>query len=146
MNRRDLLILLGGAVAPWPTAADGQSKVFRVGVLGDPTPELWQVFIEALRLRGWIEGQGLVFDIRSSEGHPDRDQLASELVSRRPDLIVAVSYQNVKVVQQSTKTVPIVFVSVPNPVRLGLVASLARPGGNITGISGQAEDIIGKGL
>ena len=146
MNRRDLLILLGGAVAPWPMAAGGQSKVFRVGVLGDPTPELWQVFTEALRARGWIEGQGLVFDIRSSEGHPERYQLASDLVAHRPDLVVAVTYQNAKVVQQSTKTVPIVFLNVPNPVGLGLVASLARPGGNVTGISGQAEDIIGKGL
>src|SRR5690348_13312224 len=106
MNRRDLLILLGGAVAALrPMAAGGQSKVFRVGVLGDSTPELWQVFTDALRARGWVEGQGLVFDIRSSEGQPERYQLASDLVAHRPDLVVAVTYQNAKALQQSTKTV-----------------------------------------
>ena len=147
MKRRYLLILLGGAVALRPIAAAGQSKVFRLGVLGDPSPELWQVFAEALRARGWVEGQSVVFDIRSAEGHPERyPQLASELIAHRPDLVVAVAYQAAKAVQQRTNTIPIVFLNVPNPVGLGLVVSLARPGGNITGISGQAEDIIGKGL
>lgn len=147
MNRRDLLILLGGAVTLRPMAAGGQSKVFRVGVLGDPPPELWQVFTEALRAHGRIEGQGVVFDILASDDHPERyPQLAGELVARRPDLVIAVAYQAAKAVQETTKTVPIVFINVPNPVGLGLVASLARPGGNVTGISGQAEDIIGKGL
>jgi putative ABC transport system substrate-binding protein len=147
MKRRDLLILLGGAVAVCPMAAAAQSKVFHLGVLGDPSPELWQVFTEALRARGWIEGQNVVFDIRSSEGHSERyPQLARELVAHRPDLVVAVTYQAAKAVQQSTKAIPLVFMNVPNPVGLGLVASLARPGGNVTGISGQAEDTIGKGL
>jgi putative ABC transport system substrate-binding protein len=147
MKRRDLLILLGGAVALRPMAATGQSKVLHVGVLGDPSPELWQVFTEALRARGWIEGQSLVFDIRSSDDQPERyPQLASELVARRPNLVIAVSYRAAKAVHETTKTIPIVFIQVPNPVGLGLVASLAQPGGNVTGISGQAEDIIGKGL
>jgi putative ABC transport system substrate-binding protein len=136
---------------PLPCMAEATSA--RVAFLdvappADPTAErAWQAFADGLRALGWIEGKNITFIRRYSEGRADRAAaLAAELIAEKPDLIVTVTYPNAKAAQQITKTIPIVFIGLPNPVGFGFVASLARPGGNITGTSGQAEDIIGKGL
>lgn len=139
------------ASLPLPCLAESPSA--RVTYLGDSPPpnalteSTWRAFAEGLQALGWAEGQNVTFTRRWSEGREERAAaLAAELTAGQPDLIVAVGYQNAKAVQQSTKSIPIVFISVPNPVGLGLVASLARPGGNVTGTSSQAEDFLGKGL
>jgi putative ABC transport system substrate-binding protein len=149
--RMGILTCLLVASLPLPCLAEAASV--RVAFLGvappaDPTAEqAWQAFAGSLQSLGWTEGKNITLIRRYSEGRPDRaTALAAELIAEQPDVIVAATYQNAKAVQQGTKTIPIVFMNVPNPVGLGLVASLARPGGNITGTSGQAEDIISKGL
>jgi ABC-type uncharacterized transport system substrate-binding protein len=152
VRRRKFLRLIGGATALWPIAAAGQSRVSHVGVLQPPGPELWQVFTEALRTRGWIEGQNIAFDIRSPEGHPERyPALAAELVALRPDLIVAAGSQAIAPLHTLTNTIPIVFRRVNNPIAAGYVASLAHPGGNLTGltdgvITGGINTLAGKFL
>jgi putative ABC transport system substrate-binding protein len=150
MRRREFIGIAGGA-AMWPIAAEAAPA--RVAVLGvappaDPTAErAWQVFADSLQALGWTEGKNITFIRRYSEGRAERAApLAAELVAEKPDLIVTVTYPNTQAVQQTTKTIPIVFIQVPDPIGGGFVASLARPGGNITGTSGQAEDVIGKGL
>lgn len=151
MRRRELIFLLGGAAITWPLAAAAAPA--RVAVLGvaptaDPTDErAWQAFADSLQALGWTDGKNITFIRRNSEGGAERAApLAAELVAEKPDLIVTVTYPNTQAVQQTTKTIPIVFIQVPDPIGGGFVASLARPGGNITGTSGQAEDVIGKGL
>jgi putative tryptophan/tyrosine transport system substrate-binding protein len=152
MRRREFLALIGGATTLWPMAAAAQSRVSHVGVLQPPGQELWQVFIEALRARGWIEGENLAFEIRSIEGHPERyPALAAEMVALRPDVIVAPGSQATAPLHVLTDTIPIVFTAVNDPVAQGFVASLARPGGNITGltfgvISGETNSFAGKFL
>jgi len=150
MRRREFIGIAGGA-AMWPLAAEAAPA--RVAVLGvappaDPTAErAWQAFADSLQALGWTEGKNITFIRRYSEGRAERAApLAAELVAEKPDLIVTVTYPNTQAAQQTTKTIPIVFIQVPDPIGGGFVASLARPGGNITGTSGQAEDVIGKGL
>jgi putative tryptophan/tyrosine transport system substrate-binding protein len=146
-----ILTCLLMASLPLPCMAEAASA--RVAFLGvappaDPTRErAWQAFAGGLQALGWTEGKNITFIRRYSEGRADRaTALAAELIAGQPDVIVVVTYPNAKAVQQGTKTIPMVFMNLADPVGLGLVASLARPGGNITGTSGQAEDIIGKGL
>jgi ABC-type uncharacterized transport system substrate-binding protein len=104
-------------------------------------------FTDALREHGWIEGENLTVTYRASEGVNERyAELAAELVTGRPDVIVAEGRPAVRAIEQRTKIIPILMWAVPNPVGLGLVASLARPGGNITGVSPNTEDVIGKGM
>jgi putative tryptophan/tyrosine transport system substrate-binding protein len=153
VRRREVLTLIGGAAASWPIVAAGQSRVSHVGVLGQPGPKLWQVFAEALRARGWIEGQNIAFDIRSPDGHPERfPALAAELVALPLDVIVAgAGSQATKPLHALTQSIPIVFRGVADPIAAGFVASLARPGGNITGItfsviSAQTDTMSGKFL
>lgn len=115
------------------------SDVMQARVLG------W--FTDGLRERGWVEGQNLTVTYRASEGVNDRyADLAAELIAERPDVIVAEGPPSVKAIEQRTKTIPIVMWGVPDPVGLGLVASLAHPGGNITGLSTGSEDVLGKGI
>src|ERR1051325_2916343 len=151
MRRRELVFLLGGAAITWPLAAEAAPA--RVAVLGvaptaDPTAErAWQAFADNLQALGWTEGKNITFIRRYTEGGAARAALlAAELVAEKPDLIVTVTHPNTQAMQQTTKAIPIVFIQVPDPIGGGFVASLARPGGNITGTSGQAEDFIGKGL
>jgi len=141
LERREFLTLIGGGAALWPTAAAAQSRASHVGVLGPPGQEQWRVFTEALRARGWIEGQNLAFDIRSPEGRPERyPALAAELVALRPDLIVAAGSQATHPLRTLAASIPIVFVFVNDPVAQRFVTSLARPGGNITGLT---DSVIG---
>ncbi len=150
-----------------PVLSDGQqpAKVYRIGFLnvstsgyetdphqcpiqGQGTPN-WQAFVEGLRARGYTPGQNLVIECRYTEGKEERaPAVATELVSLKPDLIVVNTLgANVRAAKQATSTIPIVIVNVPDPVGRGLVASLAHPGGNVTGLSWTAGlELLGKQL
>src|SRR5262245_44049623 len=146
MNRRAFVTGLGALLAA-PRAAEAQQagKVWRIGYLGTTPPigatlPNWDAFVQELRRRGYIEDQNLVFERRYSEGKPERfADFASEFVRLNVDLIVASVTPAAKAAKQATSVIPIVAVAVGDPVGSGLVASLARPGGNVTGLSFQAE-------
>jgi putative ABC transport system substrate-binding protein len=139
-----------------PLAADAQppTKVYRMGILGNAPPtnpavaRLYDAFAEGLRERGYIEGENLVIERRWAEGRIERfPSLATELVSLKVDLILAVSTPGARAAKQTTSVIPIVMVYVSDPVEAGLVASLARPGGNVTGLAFVAgREIVGKYL
>src|SRR5229473_6276869 len=137
-----------------PLAAEAQQpgKVYRVGILtnkaSDPAEaRLWQAFRSSLRERGWIEGQNILIEFRAAEGNTARlPELAADLVRLKVDLIVARSSIWVQAAKEATTSIPIVFVVHADPVGLGHVASLARPGGNITGLSDVGEDTEAKRL
>jgi putative tryptophan/tyrosine transport system substrate-binding protein len=154
MRRRDFIAGVGGAAA-WPLAARAQqpNRMRRVGVLLSGTENdlvvqaLWAASREALGKLGWIEGRNVRFDVRFIATDPDRMRAhAEELVRLAPDVILAVSLSATKAVQQQTRTIPIVFVNVGDPVAGGLVKSFARPQGNTTGITGLYPSITGKWL
>ena len=140
MKRRDLLIL-GGALVAWPPAARAQLKAIPViGYLGNtpgPAARLTAAFHQGLSETGYVEGQNVAIEYRWAEGHYDRlPALAAELVGRKVDVIVAAGGPpSALAAKSATSTVPIVFTGVSDPVGAGLVASLARPGGNLTGFS-----------
>jgi putative tryptophan/tyrosine transport system substrate-binding protein len=137
-----------------PAAAQPAAKVFRVGILSNVPPDdpqgrlLWGEFMRGMRERGYEEGRNITIEHRSSEGRYERlPELAAELVRARVDVIVVPAPQNALAAQQATRTIPIVMASSTDPVRDGLVASLARPGGNVTGLTGLVTpDIGGKRL
>jgi ABC-type uncharacterized transport system substrate-binding protein len=148
IGRREFITLLGGAAAAWPLAARGQqSKMARIGALyiGTADAESFKKELrEGLRDLGYVEGQNIAFEFRSAEGRLDRlPELAIELVTLKVDVIVALYTPCALAVQRATREIPIVVLA-GDPVRLGLVASLARPGGNITGISLMAVELVGK--
>ena len=152
-RRRFLLTSLAGALAA-PLAAEAQQagKVPRVGYLSPGTPNsnphLLEAFRQGLRDLGWLEGQNIMIEYRYAEGRDDRlPALAAELVSQNPEAIVAVPTVSAVTVSKVTKTIPIVIVGGGDPVSLGLVASLGRPGGNVTGLSYDVDlETLGKGL
>jgi putative ABC transport system substrate-binding protein len=133
--------------------AQQPGKVYRIGWLGNSppvTPEalaIWDAFrLELLRC-GWSEGRDVVFERRFAEGAADRfPRLARELIEQKVDVIVATSGNAAFAAKKATDTIPIVFASVPRPVEQGLVASLARPGGNLTGLATQSFELEGKRL
>jgi putative ABC transport system substrate-binding protein len=130
----------GSFLVPFHASAQPAAKAYRIGVLTMAPADLrapdWMAFNDELRKRGYVEGQNLVVERRNAAGQPDRlPALARELVALGPDLIVAVSPQPNRAVKDATSTIPIVMIAVADPVRVGLVASLARPGGNMTGVS-----------
>ena len=144
MKGRVLRILLALAIGillvPFDAPAQTPAKVYRIGVLDMTPPDLnspnQMAFYEELRQRGYVEGQNLVVERRNAAGQVDRlPALARELVALRPDLIVASGPQPNRAVKDATSTIPIVMIAVADPVRAGLVASLARPGGNLTGVA-----------
>ena len=149
MRRRDLLALLGGAAAFWPFAgAAQQPKMPTIGVLTVGAPGLqqsWRVVQEDLRALGYIEGQNIRFEFRSDEGQASRlPGLAAELVRLKVDLIVAWFTPAALAAKQATTEIPVVMARVGNPVETGLVESLARPGGNVTGFAGVGAELAGK--
>jgi putative ABC transport system substrate-binding protein len=152
MCRRDFMTLAVGASAvAWPLAADAQqaSKIARIGYLasnlGNQGPV--EAFRQGLRDLGYIEGRNVVIEYRDAQGKLEPLQaLAAELVALKVDVIVASSTAAALAAKQVTTVVPIVFGTVPDPVATGLVASLARPGGNVTGLSNLNADLVGKGL
>ena len=135
-----------------PVAAQPAAKVFRIGLLGTvplTNPEasrIWSGFFEGLRQLGYVEGQNIVIEGRYSEGQAERlPALADELVRLKVDVIVAAAH-TASAARAVTSTIPIVMPNHGDPVESGLVASLSRPGGNVTGLSSQAPDLIGKQL
>jgi putative tryptophan/tyrosine transport system substrate-binding protein len=148
MRRRDFITLLGGAAVVWPFEARAQqSKVARVGALyiGLADAESFKKELrEGLSEAGYMDGQNIAFEFRSAEGRLDRlPELASELVRLKVDVIVALYVPCALAAKQATREIPIVIVAA-DPVETGIVASLARPGGNITGVSLMSAVFIGK--
>jgi putative ABC transport system substrate-binding protein len=151
MRRRNFITLLGGAVA-WPvvTGAQQTGKVYRVGFLWD-NPAVWPHALEAfhrgLRDLGWTEGQNIAVEYRWAEGRFDRlPALAEELVGLKVDVIVAPTSIYAGAAKRATSTIPIVFASHADPIGSGHVANLARPGGNITGLTVMLSETTAKSL
>jgi putative tryptophan/tyrosine transport system substrate-binding protein len=151
VNRHDFLTLLAGA-AMWPLAAGAQQqgKLPTIGFLGTSTPSGWSHYVTAftqrLRERGWIEDRTVVIEYRWAEGRNERyAEIATEFVRLKADVIVT-SGGAVAAVKQVTSIIPIVFAVANDPLGTGLVASLARPGGNVTGLSNQASELGAKRL
>jgi putative tryptophan/tyrosine transport system substrate-binding protein len=152
MRRRDFIKLLGSATAALPLRARAQSeRVRRIGVLAptadsDPEMKAWvSGFTQGLADLGWIDGRNLRMDVRG--GTVDRVRMfAKEIVDLRPDVILSISTPATAAVQRETQTIPIVFAAVGNPVGDGFVASLSRPGGNMTGFMIQEPAIAGRWL
>jgi putative tryptophan/tyrosine transport system substrate-binding protein len=152
LKRRQFITLLGGAVA-WPLAARAQQmgKVPRIGYLGSSSPSLEPHFVEAFRQKlrelGHIEGENIAIEYRWAEGQDGRlPELAAELVRLQPNVIVTTGTPGALAAMQATKTIPIVMASSGDPVGAGLVASLARPGGHVTGFTIVGPQIEGKRL
>jgi putative tryptophan/tyrosine transport system substrate-binding protein len=146
-TRRHLIKLLGGAAAAWPVAAYAQqpARVPRIGIIDDAP--MWHSFRQTLREFGYVEGQSINYEYRYSEGVPDRLAAAvGELVRRPVDLIAAYGTPPIEAAKAATTTIPILMIGVGDPVRVGLVASLARPGGNITGNTVLSPDLTAKRL
>jgi putative ABC transport system substrate-binding protein len=150
VKRREFITLLGGAAVAWPLAARAQqSKVPRLGALyiGTADAESFKKELrEGLRELGYVEGQNIAFEFRSAEGKLDRlPELAAELVRLKVDVIVALYVPPSLAAKQATREIPIVVI-VGDPVETGIVPSLARPGGNITGVSLMASALHGKSV
>jgi putative ABC transport system substrate-binding protein len=154
MNRRAVMTLLGGAAA-WPLAARAQpgDRVRRIGVLfsgdeNDPVYKTWvSAFIQALAGLGWNDGRNVRMDVRWGGGDTNRIQaLAQELVGLHPDIVVTNGTPPTVAVQRETRTIPIIFMNVVDPVASGLVARLDRPSGNITGFANLEATLGGKWL
>jgi ABC-type uncharacterized transport system substrate-binding protein len=151
-TRREFIRLLSGAAAGWPVAARAQqAKLPTVGFLGANTPSAqsqWTVaFVQRLRELGWVEDRNVKIEYRWADGRTERAaEIVVEFVRLNVDVIVTQASALVTVAKQATSTIPIVFATAADPVGTGLVASLARPGGNVTGISTQTQDLAGKRL
>src|SRR6516164_8688418 len=153
LKRREVITLLGGVAAAWPLAARAQQpgKLRTIGFSGQSTrsaeSELVAAFTQRLRELGWIEGRTVTIEYRWAEGRTERFvPIATEFVRLKVDVIVTRGTPQVLATKQATSVIPIVFATVGDPVANGLVASLARPGGNITGLSSQSDDLAGKRL
>jgi putative ABC transport system substrate-binding protein len=154
MRRRECITLLVGAAAAWPLSARAQvERVRRIGILmgwseGDPEYRVRvDAVVQGLAQLGWVEGRNVRFDVRWTNGVVGRAQaLAEELVALQPDVIVAGGGPPPVALQRETRTIPIVFAVLSDPVGAGLVASLAHPGGNITGFAGSEASLVGKQL
>jgi putative ABC transport system substrate-binding protein len=149
MQRREFITLLGGTVSAWPLAARAQpAKLPTIGFLGASTPTAWSqwtaAFVQRLRELGWIDGRTVAIEYRWAEGRAERfNEIAGEFVRLKVDVIVTVG-SAVPAAMQATSTIPIVFAIAVDPVGTGMVASLARPGANVTGVSTQTTELPGK--
>ena len=149
-TRRDFFTLLGGAAAAWPFAASAQrgGKLPTIGRLSGGSagtnPEYRAAFVRRLQELGWIEGRTVAIEYRYAEGRPERfSEIAAEFVRLKVDVIVTAGTMALAA-KEVTSVIPIVFPISPDPVGVGLVASLARPGGNVTGLSTQDLDLVRK--
>ena len=152
MRRRDFIGLLGGAAGTWPFAVQAQQvgKLPTIGFLGASTPagggQLLAVFVQRLRELGWVDGRNVAIEARWAEGRSERfAEIAAEFVRLKVDVILTHNTPPVLAAKEAT-SVPIVFASAGDPVGTGVVASLARPGGNVTGLSAGSTDVVGKRL
>jgi putative ABC transport system substrate-binding protein len=150
MRRRQFITLISGA-ATWPLAAGAQqpAKLPTVGFLGTSTPVAWSQWVAAFRERlrelGWIEGRTITIEYRWAQSRPERfSEIAVEFARLKVDVIVTAGIVSITAAKQATSVIPIVFALVNDPVSSGLIASLARPGGNVTGLSTQLTDLPGK--
>ena len=150
-----LLVIAALVLSPLPSLpvfAQQPAKIYRIGVLSTAGPEqenfIWVDLRRLLRERGWIEGQNLAIEFRYAEGRYEHlPELAAELVRLQPDLIMARGGPGATAAKRATATIPIIFYSTTDPVGIGLVQSLARPGGNITGLTDDTDpEILGKQL
>ena len=156
MKRKLLRLAAAALLLPlMPRVGNGQqspARIFQVGWLqggyaGDYSPEILEVFRRGLREKGWVEGKNVVFAYRFAEGKADRlAEFAAEMVRLKVDVIVATSPSAIFAAKNATTTIPIVMVYGPDPVKSGLVPSLARPGGNITGLTSLSDDLSVKQL
>jgi ABC-type uncharacterized transport system substrate-binding protein len=152
MRRREFVSLLGGAAAAWPFAAGAQQQATPViGYLNFPpvaaSPHFLAAFREGLRAEGFAEGQNLSIEFRSADGKAERlPELAADLVRRQVGVIAAPSPPSALAAKRATQTIPIVFTSGADPVRIGLVSSLNRPGANITGFYFLLPELVAKRL
>jgi putative tryptophan/tyrosine transport system substrate-binding protein len=152
LKRRDFITLLGGASAVWPLPVWAQQpgKLPKIGFLGSGSASSWSswnaAFMQRLNELGWVEGRTVAIEMRWAEGHSERfAEIAAELVRLKVDVIVT-SGLAVHATKQVTSVIPIVFAVASDPVGVGLVASLSRPGGNVTGLSQQSRELAGKRL
>jgi putative ABC transport system substrate-binding protein len=151
-RRRFLLTSLAGAVAaPLAVEAQQAGKVYRVGMLNDIAPRAFPplaIFERRMAELGYIQGKNLTIDFRTADGHMDRlPSLAAELVRLHPDLIICGSRESATALKRTTRTIPVVFTAVEwDPIALGVVASLAKPGGNFTGFAQLATELGAKRL
>ena len=152
MKRREFITLLGGAAAAWPLAARAQQpKAATIGLLGTGSAAAqsqWTAaFVQRMRELGWVEGRNFALEYRWAGGSTERlSELANELVRLKVDVIVSHNTPGPLAAKQATSTIPIVFATAGDPVGTGIVASLAQPGGNVTGLSSQTPDVAGKRL
>ena len=151
MRRRDFIRLFGGAAVAWPLGAHAQQavKLHRIGILSPelPPPGFLEAFRQGLRELGYVEGQDIAFEIRSADGDGQRlAALANQLVELKVDVIVAINISSVQAAKKASATIPIVMTRIADPVKSGLVRSLSRPGGNITGLSFMVDELSGKRL
>jgi putative ABC transport system substrate-binding protein len=154
IRRREFITLLGGApTAAWPVAARAQQRgrLPTIGFLGSSTQTAWApwiaAFLHRLRELGWVEGRTIAIEYRWAEGRNERGaEIAAEFARLKVDVIVTAATAPVIAAKQATSVIPIVFAVAGDPVGSGLVASLARPGGNVTGLSLQQTDLAAKRL
>ena len=151
MRRRDFIKGIVGSAVAWPLAARAQQtgKLPTIGILG-PSSSVWgpwtAAFIGRLRELNWVEGRTIRFEYRWDEGHPERVKAnAAALIRQNVDVIVTYG-KAVQLLKQATTTIPIVFAIASDPIGDALVKSLAHPGGNVTGMSVQSFDLVGKRL
>jgi putative ABC transport system substrate-binding protein len=153
MKRREFITLLGGAAAAWPVAARAQRqrKIWRVGFLEMPLrpavleSSRYAAFARGMRELGYVEGDNLAIEYRFAEGEPERlSNLVAELVELKPDVLVVAGTQAVGAAQEATTSIPIVMATTNDPIGSGFVQGLARPGGNITGLSNLSTDLSPK--
>jgi putative ABC transport system substrate-binding protein len=153
MKRRTVIAALGGTAA-WPLVARAQQlgKIYRIGFIANdptiPSQPVWSAFLDVLRENGFTEGKNIIIERRFTEGSLDRSaDLAKELVDLRVDVIASSGTDTTLAVKRATNTTPVVMLNVSDPVEQGIVASLAHPGGNITGvIQNQSAEIAAKQL
>jgi len=152
MRRRQFLCIVGGAAGAWPLLARAQqsTKLPTIGFLGTSTPAAWSpwiaAFVQRLRELGWIEGRTVAIEVRWAEGKSERfAEIAAEFVRLNVDVIVT-SGAAAPAAKRMTSAIPIVFMLANDPVGTGIVASLSRPGSNVTGLSNQSRDLAGKRL
>jgi putative ABC transport system substrate-binding protein len=152
MRRREFIALVGGTAALWPLSVSAQQadKVHRIGFLGLGTASTWAPRVNALRTglreHGYSEGRNFVFDFQWADTFDRLRDGATELARRNVEVIFAMTSTEVEAARQATKTIPIVFATHADPVGVGHVASLARPGGNITGLTVVQSDLTAKAL
>jgi putative ABC transport system substrate-binding protein len=152
MRRRQFLARLGGAAIAWPLPVDAQRRTQRprVGVLIFSNPHTdpnTQSFVRGLRDLGYVDGQNIAIEYRYAEGKPERfPELVAELVRLKPDLVFMLGGDAAPFISKATQTIPIVYSMSADPVKLGLAASLAKPGGNATGVTFLSDELAAKRL